>query len=306
MIQKLLFALLIGLLAGCSSENHPEEHAEEQGEGIVHLAEESRELIGLKMTKVERVPLIASIDVVGEIAQETENVVHVTSPKPGILKSYLVELGEIVEKNTPLCVIETKSKETLEIHSPAHGLVLAKYLKEGNSLDPVTSILTIANMDLLRASFNVYEKDLTGIRSGQKLIVRSVAYPNETFEGTIGFISPRVDAMTRTIKLRVDIENEEHKLKFGMFVTGEIIVIQEETVLAVPQDAVTFLNDRPIVFVPKQDDEFIVRSVEVGQMFNGWTEIQSGLSEGEQVVTSGSFQLKSELLKETFEAGHAH
>jgi len=138
------------------------------------------------------------------------------------------------------------------------------------------------------------------------VIAQSVAYPGKEFEGEIVFISPRVDVKTRTIKIRVNVENKDHLLKFGMFVTGKIVVTSDKEILVVPEGALATLNDTTVVFVPMGEDEFAVRSVVTGRTSGGLTEIRQGLSEGERVVTHGSFQLKSELLKGSFEAGHAH
>jgi Cu(I)/Ag(I) efflux system membrane fusion protein len=168
--------------------------------------------------------------------------------------------------------------------------------------------MTIANPDILRASFNVYEKDLAGIKLGQKVLVKSIAYPDRIFEGEIVFISPAVDENTRAIKIRVDVKNEEHLLKFGMFVTGDIVVPVSEPVLTIPEVAIQEIEDVPVVFVPSKEekDEFNVQKVKPGQTVEEQVEILSGLSEGEEIVGKGSFYLKSELLKGELEEGHAH
>ena len=192
--------------------------------------------------------------------------------------------------------------------SPGHGIVLAQYAKEGDLVDTLTSIMTIANPDLLRTSFNVYEKDLAGIEVGQKVLVKTIAYPNKEFEGEIGFISPSVDEKTRAVKIRVNVKNEEHLLKFGMFVTGEILVPISEEVLTLPHSAIQTIEGKSVVFVPKKDEanEFVMKEVPLGRRTADQIEILSGPAEGEEVVGKGSFYLKSELLKGELEEGHAH
>ena len=307
MIRILLLCFVMSMFPGCSCEKKAakEEHHEE---GTVHLKEESQKMVNLELVKVQRMPLKTKIEVVGEIAKETENVVHITSQEPGRLKAYLMGPSETVEKDTPICVIETKTGTELTIASPSHGIVLAQYLKPGDAVDTLTSIMTIANPDILRASFNVHEKDLAGIKLGQKVLVKSIAYPERTFEGEIVFISPAVDENTRAIKIRVDLKNEEHLLKFGMFVTGDIVVPVSEPVLTVPEEAIQEVEDSPVVFVPSKEekDEFNVQKVKLGRTIDEQVEILSGVSEGEEIVGKGSFYLKSELLKGELEEGHAH
>ena len=310
MKRLLLLCLMIAMSPGCGSEKGPKEHSDEHHdeEGVVHLKEESQKMIGLEFVKAQKAPLTSSVEVVGEVAQETESVVHITPPQPGTLKSISVKLGTVVEEGTFLCKIVTKEGLELEITSPSHGIVLAQYAKEGDAVDNITSMMTIANPDLLRASFNVYEKDLAGIQVGQKVLVKSIAYPDKEFEGEVVFISPSVDEKTRAVKIRVNVKNEEHLLKFGMFVTGEILVPISGEVLTLPHSTIQTVEGKSVVFVPKKDEpnEFVMKEVQLGRRTAGQIEILSGLAEGEEVVGKGSFYLKSELLKGELEEGHAH
>lgn len=314
MIRIFLLCLMISVLPGCGGcgkqeEKHKSEHEEHQEEGeAVHLKEVSQKMIGLEFVKVEKRPMFSSLKVSGEIAQETEHVAYLTPPEPGILKSHLKQIGETVDKGTPLCAIQTKTGETLELPSPSHGIVLAQYLKPGDKVDTLTSIMTIANPDVLRVSFNVYEKDIAGIKMGQKVIVESVAYANKEFDGKIVFISPAVDTETRTIKIRVDVKNEDHLLKFGMFVTGKILAPISDETLVIPQEAIQEVKGQNVVFMPKENeaDEFLVKEVKTGLASEGKVQVLMGLEEGQKIVGKGSFYLKSELLKGELEEGHAH
>ncbi len=308
MKKLLLLCLAVLVMQGCGCEKkdvHEDERAEE---GILHLSEESQKLIDLKTVEVSKQPFYTFIEVAGEIAKETEDVAHVTSPEPGILKSITKEIGETVEKETTLGVVETRNGSTLELTASRHGIVMAQYIKPGDTVDTLTSIMTIADPDLLRASFNIYEKDIALIKVGQKVTVKSVAYPDQSFEGQVVFISPSVDEATRTIKIRVNVKNEEHLLKFGMFVTGMIEVSSGEPALAVPHDAVQTIEDKAVVFVQDKEDatEFRMTEVKVGRQSDVQIEIVDGIKPGDKVVTSGSFYLKSEVLKEELEEGHGH
>jgi cobalt-zinc-cadmium efflux system membrane fusion protein len=248
---------------------------------------------------------VASLEVAGEIAKETEKMFHITSPEPGFLESYRQNLGDTVEGGTPLCTVRTKTGKFLEIPSPGHGIVFAQYLKPGDSVDALTSMVTVADPDLLRASFNVYEKDLAGIRLGQEVLVRSVAYPDRTFEGKLVYISPGVDDKTRAVKIRVDVNNDEHLLKFGMFVTGRILMESAEPYFVVPARAVHFADGKRIVFVKTAGEDFTAREVTIAGETSEEAAIREGLCEGDSVVVKESFLLKSELLKSKMGAGCA-
>lgn len=287
---------------------HHDEHADHHEEGMVHLSESSRKIIELKTTRAVKKPLFNQIHVVGDIAQDTEHVKHITAPEAGTLQSIKVRVGDVVEEGTVLAELNTREGKSIEIISPLHGIVMAKYAKENEAVDTISSILTVADPDLLRASFNVYEKDLAGIKPGLKVVVKSMAYPDQEFEGEIIFVSPQIDVKTRAIRVGVHIKNEEHLLKFGMYVSGMILVPFSDDTLVVPEEAVQNIKGKNVVFTPNpsEEDEFELKEIEIGRKAEGWVEVVSGIKENEAVVTQGSFYLKSELLKGELGHGHAH
>lgn len=311
MKKRALFLITSLIFSGCGEK--PEdvhkhvEHVDHEKQQIVHMQPEFQEMIRLKLEPVVRQKRTGLMDVVGELAQETDRVEHVTSEREGVLEAYLVELGATVDAGTALCRLRLKDGSTHEVKAESHGTVLAKYLELGDRVDILTSLMTIADPDVMRAGFDIYERDLAKVALGQSVRVKSAAYPGQVFNGRVVFISPRVDTRTRTVKIRVDIENEEHLLKFGMFVTGEIEIATMEEGLYVPENAVQRLEDGNVVFLPGDDgDEFEIREVRTGVRAGGSIEILEGLAEGDRVVSAGSFYLKSELLKGEFGDGHNH
>jgi Cu(I)/Ag(I) efflux system membrane fusion protein len=120
--------------------------------------------------------------------------------------------------------IESSDKEVthVTIYSPMGGIVVHKNAKEGMYVDTGTPIYIIADLSLLWVKLDAYESDLPWIRYGQKVEFTTEAYPGETFKGRISFIDPVLDPKTRTIKLRVNVDNPEHKLKPEMFVRAVV------------------------------------------------------------------------------------
>lgn len=293
----LIFSLFGCLItAGCdrSSREKPQE-----GPAVekVQLKMEAQEAVSLTKARAVRKKLLSHIEVYGSIAQDTEHTMNVTVPERGTLKSFKVGDGDTVDEKTPVAVIETQNQETKEILSPIHGIVMARYVKEGDRVDMVTSIATIVNPDLMRASFDVYEKDLGFVTLGQEVRVRAVSYPGKEFSGKVVFISPRVDETTRTIKIRVDVENNDHLLKFGMFVTGRILKESPEESVVIPLEGIQALENNKVVFVVMGAEDFEVREVKTGSQTENEAAVIEGLKEGEEIVVHGSFILKSELLK---------
>jgi Cu(I)/Ag(I) efflux system membrane fusion protein len=110
----------------------------------------------------------------------------------------------------------------ITIYSPIGGIVIHKNATEGVYVDTGTPIYTVADLSRLWVKLDAYESDLPWIRYGQKVEFATEAYPGEVFEGMITFIDPVLNDMTRTIKLRVDVDNPQGKLKPEMFVRAVV------------------------------------------------------------------------------------
>jgi len=277
-----------------------------EGEGEVKLSKASQEIIGLETVAAKRSHFVEKIPVTGQIAQDAEEIVHVVPPATGVIVECKAKMGDLVKKDDTLCIIKHNGSEALiEVKTPIAGVVIADFAKKGEKADAVSALHTVANLTTLLATFDVYEKDISQIRLGQKIIVRSVAYPQETFEGEVTFISPRVDENTHTIKIRATVKNPQNLLKFGMFVNAEVVVESREEFFVLPQDAVHRVSGKRIVFVKAGDDDFQVKEVVVTKESKESVAIAEGIKEGEIVVTKDGFLLKSELLKEKMGEGCA-
>ncbi len=131
--------------------------------------------------------------------------------------------------------IEKRGKTTdhLTIYAPMGGIVIHKTALEGMYVQTGTKIYTIADLSHLWLKLDAYESDMAWIRYGQKVEFTTEAYPGEVFEGRISFIDPILNEKTRTVKLRVNVENPNGRLKPGMFaravvkarVSGKNVVI---------------------------------------------------------------------------------
>jgi cobalt-zinc-cadmium efflux system membrane fusion protein len=184
--------------------------------------------------------------------------------------------------------------------APLSGTIIEKHLTLGEIAHPEESFCTIADLSTLWIILNIYEKDIARVRPGQEVAVRVDAYPNHTFHGVLTYISPVLDEATRTVEARVELDNADGALKPGMFARVVLQTGALSEVLAVPATAVQREGEGQFVFVALDDSSFARRAVQVGRLFDGWIEVAEGLQLGEQVVTEGSFILKSELAKATF------
>ena len=133
--------------------------------------------------------------------------------------------------------------------------------------------------------------------------VRTDAYPEEVFTGRIALVEPVLDEASRTVHVRIVLENRFGKLRPGLFVTVAVPLrgASEIEATAVPSGAIQNISGLPAVFVEREPNRFELRPVEAGREAHGMVEIRHGLKEGEKVVAEGAFVLKSELLKGTIE-----
>jgi cobalt-zinc-cadmium efflux system membrane fusion protein len=161
---------------------------------------------------------------------------------------------------------------------------LGQYIETGAS-DPVYSIGDLSVVWLIA---NVREADAAQIKLGEPVAVRALAYPGKVFQAKISWISPSVDANTRRIPVRAEVENGGGVLLAGMFATFTIKTGEDVTAPAAPQSAVVYEGDRAHVWVVRDDGLIELRSIVAGQVQDGMVEVSSGLAAGEKLVTSGS------------------
>ncbi|MCB4791475.1 MAG: efflux RND transporter periplasmic adaptor subunit [Elusimicrobia bacterium] len=303
----IIMALFVGSVAGCGNntvtteEKHPDAAGHEEKAGKlcrdtkIAVSEESRKAMGLELKTAAYRGMEETLSVTGEIAKDTEKVYHLMPKAAGEVARIDVNYYDMVKQGDVLGAIK-EAQETSEIVSPYSGIVTAVNVSQGQHVDEITSCFSISDLGVISANFDVYEKDAGKIKVGQKIKVKSLAYPDKTFTGKIVFISPRVDEKSRTIKVRADIDNSGYLLKFSMFVTGKII-ISEGQFLSVSQEAVQKVDDKAIVFVSNGDKEFIAREIKPGFEDNGYVQVLAGIKHGDKIAVVGSFLLKSELLK---------
>lgn len=192
-----------------------------------------------------------------------------------------------------------------EVTSPADGQVVSTSVFPGDSLEAGAPLMEIASYELLWIEGRVQEKDLGLLTKGQAAVIRSTAYPGQEFQGRVTFISPALDTTSRTLKVRVEVTNPSGRLKPGMYV-DLALKLDDQRMLAVPEEAVVEVNGQKTVFVPEIPGTYRPQAVQTGSPVGGWLPIISGLKDGDDYVAAGAFILKAELLKHTLGEGDHH
>ena len=194
----------------------------------------------------------------------------------------------------------------LAVRAPLAGTVLESNVVAGDAAELGTSLFRLADPSSLWACLHIQERDLAAVKAGAEVALRTQAYPGEDFRGRLVLVGDVVESGTRTVEGRVEIGGGNVRLKPGMFVEATIASAGERPALVVPEAALQDDDGKPIVFVRTGERTFARREVRIGVRSGGAVEILEGLAEGETVVTSGSFLLKSEIRKGSLEDEHGH
>ncbi|MBI2795288.1 MAG: efflux RND transporter periplasmic adaptor subunit [Gemmatimonadetes bacterium] len=188
------------------------------------------------------------------------------------------------------------------LSSAVAGTVVERNGSPGQIVGPTTNVFTVADLHHVWIIVDVYEADFTQVRPGADVIVTPVAFPGESFRGTVRLMGGVVDTASHTFKIRVVVENPDRRLRPGMFAQvriGTRALASTASAVSIPDIAVQDIDGRPVVFVASSTaGRFVVRLVELGpRTGDGSVVVTRGLRAGERLVVKGAFQLKAELTK---------
>jgi multidrug efflux pump subunit AcrA (membrane-fusion protein) len=187
--------------------------------------------------------------------------------------------------------------ELIPIIAPASGYVLQKNATPGTTVAPATDIFVLGDTKHLWMLASVGQELLSGLRVGQSAWVTLPGVPDQRFTGRISNLGQEFDPTTRRLQVRIDLEHPGAILRPEMLATAEIAVGETSPVIVIAPEAVQQVNGQDAVFVRKSADRFVLRPVRVGNSINGKVVLAEGVRPGEEVVTQGSFLLKSQFLK---------
>ncbi len=186
-----------------------------------------------------------------------------------------------------------KVLKALPIHSPITGTVIKKDALAGAYVEPGQELYTIADLSQVWILADIYEYELGFVKKGQKAAVTLSYDPGTVLTAQVGFVYPTLDPKTRTAKVRFELANSEEKLKPDMYANVELKV-NLGTKLAIPQEAIIESGQKQVVFLHHGGGRLEPRLIKTGMKTGEWSEVLTGLKEGEHVVTSANFLIDSE------------
>lgn len=199
-----------------------------------------------------------------------------------------------------------EARRLVTVVAPAGGVVVNRGVTAGTSVDPSTTLLTIADLSRVWVFAEVPEASIPGIRLGTRARLDFPASGRAAFEARVDFLYPTLTERTRTLRVRFSAANTGGTLRPGLYGTA-VFESAGAPVITVPRDAVVDTGREQHVFVA-DGDRFEPRAVTLGVQLADRVEIRSGLKEGEQIVAAGVFLLDSEsrLRATSGTGGHQH
>lgn len=188
-----------------------------------------------------------------------------------------------------------KVRRALPIRAPRSGYVLHKNIVDGARISAGQDLYVIGDLSMVWVQAEVYEHDAPWVEVGQPAQMEVTYQKGEVIEGSVAYVYPTLNEASRTLTVRLEFPNPDLRLKPGMFATVYIQFRREDNTLVLPTEAILHSGTREIVFVALGDGRFEPREITTGLVGDRHTtQVLSGLSAGEEVVTSGQFLIDSE------------
>jgi Cu(I)/Ag(I) efflux system membrane fusion protein len=229
--------------------------------------------------------------------QELITAASLKESQPALYKAVRnkLKLWKLSENQINKIEISGKVLENFPVYATVSGTVSEKLVEQGDYIKQGQPLLKIAKLNTVWANFDVYENQIDLFKKGQEVSIITNAYPDKEFKGKVSFIDPVLDTRTRTVKLRVVLNNTNNAFKPGMFVEGKIegASSSKEQVLNIPSTAILWTGERSVVYIKTSPDEavFEMQEVKLGNTIGENYEVLSGLENGDEIVTNGTFTI---------------
>jgi multidrug efflux pump subunit AcrA (membrane-fusion protein) len=288
------------LISGCGKKEASEEsEATKHEENVVTLTKEQLEHVEVKTEPIALGSIETTLKAAGRVSENLNRTAKIASTLEGRLIKLNVDLNDKVKAGEVLCLVQTPELlgKPLELKAPINGVIIDRKSAPGELVGKDKEIYTISDPTDLWVIAEVKERDIGAVKVGQDASFSVLAYPGETFRGKIVRIGNQVEAQSRTLEVRIEVNNADGRLKPGMFADVEITTTILWDTIVIPDTALQTDEESQIVFVALDENKFQKRVVKLGMEQHGRVQVIEGLKVGEKLVTEGSFILKSEMLK---------
>ena len=204
-----------------------------------------------------------------------------------------LKLWKISDKQINQIESSGKVIQNFPIYATVSGTVSEKLAEQGDYVKQGQALLKITNLNTVWALFDVYENQIELFNKGQEITVTTNAFPNKEFKQKVDFIDPMMNPQTRTVNLRVVLNNRNREFKTGMFVEGIIENPSSDSnqKLSIPSSSILWTGKRSVVYLKTSPNEpvFEMQEVVLGKQVGEQYEVIDGLKDGDEIVTNGTF-----------------
>jgi len=254
---------------------------------------------------VRRGQLLAGVYSPDLLATQQEFLIARSSKDPNLIGAARQRLGLFGLSDPQIARIEKTGKveRRVDYYAPFDGYVMDLGARQGAAVDRGATLFQLANFSSVWLIAEVPEAQAAWIKTGNPAEARVAALPGERFTAKVDYLYPELTQATRTLKVRVVINNPGQHLRPGMFAAAHLEGATQESVLTVPTEAVIKTGTRSIVILADDGTHFRPAVVRVGAEHGGRSEILEGVTPGQTIVASGQFLIDSEAnLRSAFDA----
>ncbi|MDA9317212.1 efflux RND transporter periplasmic adaptor subunit [Puniceicoccaceae bacterium] len=181
------------------------------------------------------------------------------------------------------------------IHAPFSGKVGIRQINLGQYVSIGAPFVSLQANEQVYVNFALPQQALSKVKVGMTLSLKSDAYPDRNFEGSVTAVSPQVDPVTRTVELQGTLDNSDDTLRSGLFVEVEVDLPEQDTVITVAATAIIYAPYGNSVYVIEKNEDgaltVVQKIIRTGRSLGDFVSVEEGLDLGEEVVSAGTFKL---------------
>ncbi|VAW96924.1 Probable Co/Zn/Cd efflux system membrane fusion protein [hydrothermal vent metagenome] len=274
----------------------------ESFEGRTNIPADMAQSMNIKSEAIGPIKLKEVLTLSGQVHINPNLVSRVLPRFAGVVKSIHTELGDTVKKGQLLATVQSnESLQNYKIRAPIGGLIVRRDVQVGEATSD-KPLFIITDLSNVWVELDGFSADLDKLKIGQSVVVESL-HGRLQHTGVINWISPLTAHASQSVRVRVEIENENNILRPGQYVRGHVIVAENTVKLAVRQSAIQSFRDFQVVYA-RYGDTYEVRMLELGRRNKNWVEVLSGIEAGTEYVTENSYLIKADIEKSG--ASHDH
>lgn len=309
--------------------------------GTVTISPEIQQNLGVRLAKVEKLPIHQQIETVGYVGYDEDRLEAINARMAGWIRTLAIKSeGQKVAKGSllyeiyapdlvnaqheyllalnttnPLLLRAAEGKlkslqvpadqiaalkrsrqvrETIGIYAPSSGYVSELKVREGQYVEPAAALFNISTLQQVWVSAEVFERQAAQLKVGDPVTMTLDYAPGRSWQGRVDYLYPTLDAATRTLKVRLRVDNPDEFLKPNMFAKVAIRTGQGEPRLVVPSEAVIRTGSQDRLVLALGDGNFKSVAVTLGPQFGDKVVIKAGVEAGDSIVSSAQFLLDSE------------